>query len=142
MARRDALTHDMFAMPVPATSAPGSMDFRPAIADLVKTMLDGHDRATVACRCSELTGKDVSKYMLDSYTAPSKADFNAPAYLMPALEVATESYVYSNWLASVRGGRFFIGREALAAELGRVKGEQDKLRQIERLLQNELRRSV
>ena len=90
--RADALTSDMFAMPRPAAQIPGSMDFRQPISLLVGDMLkDAHaagiDRFEIAARASRLAGRDVSKAMLDGYTAESREEFNVPLWLAPVLEV-------------------------------------------------------
>lgn len=127
---------------MPAMPLDGSMDYRPVVCGLTAKMLKGHDRHDVAAACSRLTGKDVSKYMLDSYCAESKEDFNPPAWLMPVIEVTTESWDYSTWLASVRGARLMIGRDALAAELGRIQREKDRLNQAERALKDQMRRGA
>lgn len=142
MARRDRTTADLFAVPRPAAPVPGSMDYRAAVCGLVAAMLHECEdsRFAIAARCSELTGREVSKYMLDSYCAESRDDYNAPAHLLPVIEAATGSYAYSNWLAEVRGGRLMVGRDALAAELGRVSRLKDELAQQERGLKEQLRR--
>jgi len=147
---RDTLTPDMFgppprgmySVPQPAAPLPGSMDYRHGVCALVAQMLESakQSRFAVAAKVSELTGKEVSKYMLDSYCAESRDDFNAPAYLMPALETACASYAYSAWLAGIRGGRLLIGRDALAAELGRIQREKDALAGAEKALKDLLRK--
>lgn len=152
MSRRDVVTPDlfgaapkgMFTVPQPAAPLPGSMDYRHGVCALVAQMLEGakQSRFATAAKVSELTGKEVSKYMLDSYCAESRDDFNAPAYLMPALETACGSYAYSAWLAGIRGGRLLIGRDALAAELGRIQREKDVLAGAERALKDMLRRGA
>jgi hypothetical protein len=139
MSRRDLLTPDLFEVPMPVAPIAGSMDFRLVACGLMAEMLKGHDRHEVAAACSKLTGKDVSKYMLDSYCAESKDDFNVPAYLIPAIEVATDSHLFGNWMARVRGGRLMIGRDALAGELGRIEREQDKLKQAAKAIRDQMR---
>ncbi|MFC3716843.1 hypothetical protein ACFONC_11840 [Luteimonas soli] len=147
--RSDGLTGELFAaIPRPAPSVPGSMDYRTQVAFLVSEMLavakardPEMDRAMIAAKVSRLTGKDVSKAMLDGYTAESRESFNAPAYLMPALEVACDSTIYSDWNASVRGGRMVLGPAAIDAEIGRLQGDRseidDRLKEL-----RQLRRSV
>lgn len=133
MAKRDPLTLDLFEVPQPADSIPGAMDYRATICALVMQMLKEADvdRYEIAARMSRLTGKEISKYMLDAYTSEAREEFNAPAWLMPALEVACSTHLYTNWLVATRGGRLLIGCEALTADLGRL--EKQKL-EIERLI--------
>ncbi|MEI7036478.1 hypothetical protein [Fulvimonas yonginensis] len=143
MRRRDSSTLDLFEVPRPVAPLPGSMDYRAVVAHLVGEMLreSGKDRWTVASDMSRLAGKEVSKYMLDGYTAESRDEFNIPAYLVPVAEVVCQSHLYSNWLASIRGGRMLIGRDALAAELGRIERQRDELATQARQLKDTLRRS-
>lgn len=145
--RRDRQTGDLFFdVPRPAAPVPGSMDFRPVVTALVGQMLadaacGGKDRWAVAADVSRLAGKEVSKYMLDAYSAPCRDDYNIPAWLIPLLETACDSHAFSAWLAEVRGARLSIGRDAVAAELGRVSRERDDLAQREKALREQLRRS-
>ncbi len=144
MTRRDTRTPDLFEVPHPASAVPGAMDFRPLITAMVGQMLDaaarlGKDRFQVAAEVSRLVGREVSKYMLDAYTAPSREDYNAPAWLIAPLEVVSETWIYSRWLAEVRGGRLLIGRDALAAELGRIERQKDELHRAERAIKEQLR---
>lgn len=144
MVRRDSRTADLFDVPRPAAPVPGGMDYRPLITAMVGQMLDaaarlGKDRFQVAAEVSRLVGREVSKYMLDAYSAPSREDYNAPAWLMAPLEVVSESWTYSRWLAEVRGGRLLIGRDALAAELGRIERQKDELARTAQAIKEQLR---
>ncbi|MCP1375352.1 hypothetical protein [Dyella lutea] len=135
-------TGDLFAIPVPASPLPGSMDYRAVVAHLVASMIaeSGLTRYAIAAQVSELVNKDVSKYMLDAYTAESRDEFNAPAWLLPVIETVCKSHLYSNWLAEIRGGRLLIGRDALAAELGRIERQRDELGTQARTIKEQLRK--
>lgn len=130
----------MFPVPVPASEQPGHMDYRHAVASIVGDVLRGADgdRFDFAARMSRLTGKDVSKNMLDAYASDAREDHNLPFYLVPALEVACDSHALTAWLTDVRGGRLLIGREALTAELGRLERDRDtaakRIRQLKALI--------
>lgn len=123
MTRRDSVTLELFQVPQPAAPVEAGMDYRATVSRMVSDMLDGAgmERAVVSAECSRLVGKEVSKYMLDAYSSPARADYNAPAYLMPALEAACATHAFSAWIADVRGGQLLIGAEALNAELGRLE---------------------
>ena len=126
MTRRDNVTFDLFSVPQPAAPISAGMDYRSTVSRMVSQMLDeadtaGMHRADVAAECSRLVGKDISKYMVDAYSSPAREDYNAPAYLMPALESACATHAFSGWIAEVRGGQLLIGAEALNAELGRLE---------------------
>lgn len=139
---RSSGTGDLFEVPQAPAPVPGSMDYRTVVAHLVSKMIaeSGLDRFEVAARVSRLVAKDVSKYMLDGYTAESRDEFNAPAYLVPVIELVCDSHVFSNWLAGIRGGRLLVGRDALAAELGRIERQRDELGTQARQLKEQLRR--
>ncbi|MEW6691678.1 MAG: hypothetical protein AB1340_02465 [Pseudomonadota bacterium] len=125
---RDTRTLDLFDVPTPAPELPGTMDYRVQVAHMTSEMLRGTplDRYEIAARASRLTGKDVSKNMLDAYASDAREDHNLPFYLAPALEAVCESHVLTAWLADIRGGRLLIGREALNAELGRLERQRDE----------------
>lgn len=125
---KDTFTLDLFDVPEPAPELPGTMDYRPQVAHMVSEILRGAaiDRYEVAARVSRLTGKDLSKNMLDAYASDAREDHNLPFYLAPALEAVCESHVLTAWLADIRGGRLLIGREALTAELGRLERQRDE----------------
>lgn len=141
-----AASGDLFEIPRAVTPLPGSLDFRPVVSELISTMLAeahkaGLDRHEVAARASRITGKDVTKNMLDGYTAPAREEFNCPLWLSPVLEIVCCSTALANWHAGVHGGRLSVGAETLDAEIGRVMRERDvadsRLRDL-----NELRRRV
>jgi hypothetical protein len=140
------VTGDLFAIPRPAAPIEGSMDFRRPVSALVSEMLayahsSGVDRYEVATRASRLTGKDISKNMLDGYTAESREEFNVPLWVAPVLEIVCDSTVLTEWNASIRGGTFLVGAATLDAEIGRLSREADitasKLKQM-----RDLRRKV
>lgn len=124
-ARKDTITGDLFLVPEPVKPAPASQDYRPVVAGIVSQILSdaSHlmDRHQIAAEMSRLTGRDVSKYMLDGYSSESREAYNLPFCLGPVLEAVTNSYRLTSWLAQVRGGRLLIGRETLTAELGRLE---------------------
>lgn len=140
MAQRDSLTLDLFEVPQPAAPLPGAMDYRAVVAGIVGEMLRtcGADRHEIAARCSRLAGKDITKYMLDAYTSEAREEFNAPAWLMPVLEAACSSHLYTNWIAGVRGGRLLIGREALTADLGRLEKQRLEIDQLIKKVRKQL----
>lgn len=140
--RRDALTDDLFAVPSAVEPTPASMDHRASVSHLVSQVIAeaGLDRYDLAARMSRLTGKEVSKAMLDGYTAESRDAFNLPFYLVPAFEAACESIALSDWLARQRGGRLLVGEDVLAAELGRLERRRDEAQQRIKAIKEHMRR--
>lgn len=127
-AAQDTRARDLFEVPEPAPELPGTHDFRTQVAHLVSEVMRRaeSDRWGIAAAMTRLTGKDVSKHMLDAYASELREDHNLPLYLVPALEVACGSHLISRWLAEVRGAQLLIGREALMAELGRLERARDE----------------
>lgn len=136
MARRDGRTLDLFEVPQPAAPTPASMDYRLQVSALVAEILKAAegDRYELASRMSKLTGMDVSKYMLDAYSSEARETFNLPFWLVPALETVCSTHVLTNWLVGMRGGRLLIGREVLAAELGKLERQRDEASRLIREL--------
>ena len=130
MARRDPLTSDMFEVPAPV-QGPASLGFGVQVANMVSACLAASefDRFEIAARMSRLTGREVSKYMVDAWSAESRENFNLPFYLVPAFEEACGASIHTltNWLASVRGGRLYVGRDALSAELGQLERQREQI---------------
>jgi len=143
MARPDTNTGDLFAYPQPAAALPGSMDYRATLSHLLAETLrkSGKDRHDIAHIASKLTGHNVSKHMLDGYTAESREEFNLPFWVVPAIENACGSFELTNWLVAVRGGRLLIGRDALEADLGRITRQREQLVEQERALRALMRGS-
>jgi hypothetical protein len=138
MSRRakDTQTLDLFEVPQPAAAIPAGLNYRATVAGLVGVMLKSAegDRYDIAAACSRLTGKEVSKYMLDAYSSEGRDEFNLPLWVVPALEEACNSHLITNWLAGVRGGRLLIGRDALNAELGKLERlKEEAARKIKEL---------
>lgn len=126
--RGDKLTGDLFQIPSPADPVDSSMDYSREVAQLVgqqlkETTLDRYD---IAAAMSRLTGREVSKFMLDAWASESREAHNLPFYMLPALEVALETHNFSHWQAEKRGCKLLIGREALDAELGRLQRIKDE----------------
>lgn len=126
----DDKTGDLFQIPE-ADIAPAEMDYRAPVSGLVSKMLKHTDssRTEVAARCSDLSGREISKAMLDAYSSEGRETFNLPFCLVPVLEVACESFELSNWLAAVRGGRLLVGRDPLAGELARLERQRHQTSQ-------------
>lgn len=141
MARaKDNLTLDLFEVPQPAAPLPGGMDYRAVVSGLIAEVLraSGVDRHEIAARCSRLTGKDITKYMLDAYTSEAREEFNPPLWLIPALEIACGTHYITNWLVATRGGRMFVGRDALNADLGKLERQRIEIEQLIKKLKKQM----
>ena len=109
----------------PAEQDAGSMDidrqFRAAISAALKQC--PQSRWHVAARMSELTGQEITKTMLDSWTAESKDGHRFPAIFLPAFCEATGSSEPLKMLGRPAGVFVLPGPEALRAEIQRIEEE-------------------
>lgn len=140
MKRPDEFTVDLFDLPHESPALPGALDFDLAVRHLIAEAIkhSALNATLIAARMSELLGFELSAHQLHSWTAPSRDAWRFPLAYLPALEVACETVAITTWLASVRGGRLRIGREALDSELGKqerlISEAQRKVRALKKLM--------
>lgn len=132
----DTATIDLFDIPVPASAAYGALDVGMRLRNLLSDLLKASpvSRHQVAARMAELTGHDISKHQLDSWTAESREGWRFPLEYLPALETALETHAITAWLADLRGCKVLVGKDALLAELGKVERMKQELANKERAL--------
>lgn len=110
------------------SAAAGSFDIdrqlRAAISEALKH--SPLSRWQVAARMSELTGNEITKAMLDSWTAESKEDHRFPAIFLPAFCEATGCSEPLRLLGKLVGVFVLPGPEALRAEIQRIEEEINK----------------
>lgn len=137
---RDAETFDLFEVPRPVVPSPGSGNYAFQVSELVGVILkeSPDDRYEIAAQMSRLSGDEISKHMLDAWSSPARADHNIPLYRAPLLEEVCHSHVFTDWLVHLRGGRVAYGKEALAAQYGKLQQMKDRLqhdmRELKRLM--------
>ena len=101
----------------------GGLDIASAVRDMLSDMLSaatalGMDRHDIGTQISRLSGRDMTKNMLDQYCAPSAEPKRFPLEALPALTVATGDYRLLEMIAEQCGCRVARGEEALLAEIG------------------------
>lgn len=139
-ARNDALTGDLFEVPMPASTLPGALDYGLAVRHLLVDAIKASplNAVQIAARMTELTGHPISEHQLHAWTAPSREGWRFPLEYLPAFEAAAETHAITAWLAATRGGRLLVGREALNAELGRLERLRDeagrKIKQLKNVM--------
>lgn len=128
---RDLLTADLFEIPSAPLPGGGSLNFDAQICHTLSEALtlSKKDRYRIAGDMSRLLGREVSKHMLDAYTAESRDAYNFPLNYVAAFEVATESFALTQLLAKQRGCKLLVGEEALLTELGRIDRQEHELRE-------------
>jgi len=138
---RDSLTSDLFEVPVAPAPVAGSLDYTAELraelsAALKETSLSRYE---VAARMSELTGHEISKSMLDSWTAESKTPWRFPFEFAASFEAACSTTRLQALLGRKRGSRILVGEEVLLAELGRIEKAEADLSARKKLLRERLR---
>jgi hypothetical protein len=95
--------------------------FRAAVSEALKRC--PLSRYEVAARMSELTGTDITKTMLDSWTAESKEGHRFPAVYLPAFCKAVSNTEPLTILGVTAGVFVMPGRDALRAEIQQLEEE-------------------
>jgi hypothetical protein len=112
----------------PAPKPIGSMGidrpFREAISEALKRC--PLSRYQVAARMSELTDTDITKTMLDSWTAESKEQHRFPAIFLSAFCEAVGCTEPLKMLGGLVGVFVMPGPEALRAEIRRLEEEIER----------------
>ena len=100
--------------------------------------LKDHDRYEIAAKMSKLLGRDISKHMLDAYTAESREDHIPPLDTAIAFDLATESNTLVEFSARKIGAKLSVGKEALDAKLGQLERIRDEaakqIKQLKRIM--------
>lgn len=141
MARvKDLLTVDMFNVPSPAPSTPGSMNYSREIAHAMSLALKEcpFDRVDVAARMTRLTGREVSLAMLNAYTAESREMHSPSLERAIAFDAATEGFTLLNLYAAKRGCRVMVGKDALYAELAELEKAKSEITRQEKAIRQYL----
>lgn len=142
---RDLHTRDLFSDAAPAPVIEGSLGFATQLCGVLshavtEAMKRGviRSRYDLAARMSELTGEEITKAMVDSWTAESKEHHRFPLEFTPAFEVACDCHALQQLLCAKRGTGLVIGEEKLLVELGRAEVEKIKVNEKGRALKARL----
>lgn len=147
----EQLSFDGLYSDVPAAPSPlsGSLDISLAVRDVLADMLAGAsrdrqplDRFQVAAELSRLTGREISRHMLDRYAAPSTEDWRLPLELLPALVLVTGNFRLLEMVAEKCGCKILRGSEAMLTELGGLLMQQETARDRIEFIKDSIPRGV
>ncbi len=125
--KRDIYTMDLFGdLPPAPVTTPGGLSCRAEIAHAMSDALKNHDRFEIAAKMSKLLGREISKHMLDAYTAESREDHIPPLDTAIAFDLATETSALADLFARKVGAKLVHGKEALDAKLGQLERMRDE----------------
>lgn len=140
MKSRDSQTPDLFEIPRAPTPIGGSLNYalelRAVLSDSLKNT--PKSRYEVAARMSELLGVEITKEMLDSWTAESKKPWRFPFEYAAAFEASCDTTSLQELLGRKRGSRILVGEDNLFAELGRIQQTRADLGEREKLIKRHL----
>ena len=107
----------------------GSLDIDIEFRELISQTLKEcpYSRYHVAARMSELTGHEITKSMLDSWTAESKDNHRFPAVFLPAFCNAVGNAAVVDFLGRKTGVYVLPGKEALRAEVQKLKEQKSRI---------------
>lgn len=130
----DTISGDLFLIPRPVIPNHGALSCRPEIAGLMSEALKGFDRYDIALQMTKLLGREISKNMLDAWTAESREDHIPPFDTAIAFDMAVGGHVLLDLAASKLGARISVGKEALHTQLGKLERTRDEAtKQIKQL---------
>jgi hypothetical protein len=131
-----SLIDDAYPVPPAPSTAPGSLDMDAELRGILSEAItaSGLTRTIIAARMSDLIGQPVTVAQLNDWTGVSHRQHRFPASYLCAFEVATESTALQALICRKRGSLLLVGKEALDAELGRVRRQLDQLKNKEREL--------
>lgn len=114
----------------------GTLNIAQAIRDTISETLkkSALSRFQVAGEMSNLTGKEISKTMLDSWSAESREDHRFPLEYMPAFCKATNDMALLRLICGKCGGSYIEGQDALRLEYGRTIELEKKLARKKRAI--------
>jgi len=146
-ARQLSLDH-FYEIPQPPAPVAGSLDYSAELCAILADGLalaradHGLSREMVAARMSELTGDQITKAMLDVFTAESHVRHRFPFEYAAAFEAATGSFSLQLLLARKRGTLVLAGDDAVDARLGQVRRKMAQLKEEERRLTRQIGRDA
>lgn len=119
---------------------PGRLNLDAAIREMVSEALKRTEKSRyqVAAEMSRLLGREITKAMLDSWSAESKENHRFPVAYLTAFEVATGDKAILRLLCEMAGGFFIAGEDALYTELGKIDQMKRDLAAKEKLIKQTL----
>lgn len=108
----------------------GDLDISAELRHLLSRAIkdSGQDRFAIASRMSRFMDRDITRHMLNAWSAESREEWRFPFEAAPAFQAVCETTVLTELLARTSGGRFMTGDESLLAELGRIEQQKHQLR--------------
>lgn len=122
----------------PSAIHTGSMNVSQQIRDIISESLKKCplSRFQIAGEMSNLTGREISKTMIDSWSAESREDHRFPLEFLPAFCNATANMTLLRFVCEKCGGSYIEGQDTLRLEYGRTIELEKKLARKKRALKD------
>jgi len=95
-------------------------------------------RYEIAARMSELLGKELSKFQLDSWTAESKEGYHLPAEYLPAAVAVLDDISGLRILAAPLGVKVLENKDLMWLEYGKLRRTEQQVRLRKKQLEKKL----
>jgi hypothetical protein len=95
-------------------------------------------RFEVAAKISELLGKEITKFQLDSWTAESKEGYHLPAEYLPAACAVLDDVSGLKILAAPLGVKVLENKDLMWLEYGKLKRTEQQVRLRKKQLEKKL----
>jgi hypothetical protein len=119
---------------------PGRLNIDATLREMVSDALK-HTRLSryeVGAEMSKLIGREITKGMIDSWSAESKENHRFPLAYLPAFCEAVGDKSIIRLIAEKAGGYFIEGEEALYTELGKLERMKKEISEKEKLIKQML----
>jgi hypothetical protein len=115
---------------------PGSLDIGAKVRNVLSAVIKKSplSRHLIAGKMSELVDKDITKAMIDSWTADSKDAWRFPAEYIPAFCIATEDVSILDILCNECSCLCIKTKDQINLELGQIAAQEIALRERKRKL--------
>ena len=120
----------------PDPPSEGSLDIKNPFMGIIKSAIkqSSSSRWEIAGAMSAFVGTEITKFMLDSWTADSKDGHRFPAIYIPAFCRATEETTPVRMLAEKSGICAVPGKEVILAEVAkRIQRRDNETKEIKKL---------
>lgn len=133
---RQLLLEGLVEIPSQVGPRPGELDIDSAIRAAISASLkrSPKSRFEIAAQMSELVGQEISKFMLDAYSAESRETHKFPLQYLPAFVMATGDASILALLAEKCGCVALARSDMALLERGRIREEIERLEEREREL--------
>lgn len=107
----------------------GQLDCGPVLKRVLTEAMKPFSRYDVAAGIGKFTGRDITKTILDAWTAESKDQNQMPAHLVPAFVHATQDTGLIEELCRLSGGAFVPFEETRLLRKARIQKTIELLKQ-------------